>query len=518
MSEQQFDRKALISQLAKSAHGSMEDYRKPCIEAAMTDPEFYAHLAAWNHVKGQIRDSKIALPVGALARLDHPAFAENALALLADLPPRLFEQGVMLFRDWKLPGHRTVRRLVERYLRDLEADRKAWDRTALQHRDTMRTLYGEYHVKPGTDYKIPRRTKRHGDLLVSREDVTVMKHQATTGKFAVVRDLPHLPALQIGALVKQHRLPFLVVRGALGPRAKEQDVALSLIEAMSPNELVTNTRALQRLGVQTDPVLRAAFEQAVGALGMKKPKRGAVTLKTTRAAEVLKETGDVVLSTKLHAAQERQLQQLGGIDGDWLVLGDRSPSMAKAIDVAMQICGILSRMVTGKVHLVLFDEGPRYYDMTGKTYEQIREQLKNVGLGSATSIGCGLQYIVEKNMQVDGIAIVSDGGHNWTPDFSTAYRQYYKKFDAEPTVYFYSVAGDMDRLTPECAAAKIQVETFNLRGAKIDYASLPNIVSTMRVSRYSLIDEIYATPLATLDGVLDRTKGVEVLRREKVTA
>lgn len=502
--EQQVDRKQLISVLAKSAHGSFEEYRDPCTQA-LTDPEFYAHLAAWNHVRGHVRDAKIALPVGALAKPDNPAFAENALALLADLPPRMFEQGLTLFRDWKLPGERTVRRLVERYLRDMEADRRTWDRTALQHRDTMRALYGRYHIAPGG-------TKE------SYEDVTLMRHQAKVGKFAVVRDLPKLPAMQIGSLVKQHRLPFLIVRGALGPRAKEQDVALALLESMTPNELVTNTRALQRLGIQTDPVLRAAYEKAVSALGTQKRRKGTVTLKTTRAAEVLKETGDDVLSTKLHAAQERQLKQLGGIDGDWLVLGDRSPSMREAVEVAMQICGVLSKMVTGKVHLVLFDASPRYYDVTGKTYEDLRTMLSNMSLGSATSIGCGLQYIVQKNIQVDGIAIVSDGGHNTSPAFSDAYAQYVKKFDSEPTTYFYSLQGDADRLTAECKAAKVQLETFDLRRVNIDYASLPNIVQTMRVSRYDLLDEIYNTPLVTLDSVLDRTKGFEVIKRQRVTA
>lgn len=501
MAEKQFDRKGVIAMLTKSVHGDLQSYVLATLQAIDADAEFVAHLTRWNHAKGQVRDAKIALPVATLLNRQQPSeFIENALALLADLPPRMFEQALAFAKSQRAPD-RLLRRLVERYLREKEVDRREWDRVALQHRDTMRSLYGRYHVAPG-------------GKAGSYEDLTLMRHQAEKGKFAVVRTLATLPAQLIGNAVKTYRLPFLVVRGALGPRAQEQDVALALLQAMTANELVTNTRALQRMGIKTDPVLRAAYEQKIAELGTKPQKKGkTATLKTTRAAEALKADGDEVLASKLHAAQERQLQQLGGIDGDWLVLGDRSPSMREAIDVAMQICGVLSRMVSGKVHLVLFDEMPKYYDMTGLTYEQVKDRLKNVSLGSATSCGVGLDYLITQGLTVDGIAIVSDGGHNRQPDFSTAYAKYVKKFETEPTVYFYDVPGDRDVLSPELDRAKVQYEKFDLRKQTIDYYSLPNLVQTMRVNRYSLADEIAAMPLATLDQVLPKTKGMEVMAR-----
>jgi len=507
MTEIKFDPKELIASLVKSPHGDLNEYRAITFDAVQASGDFYAHLIAWNAVKGQVRDSKVALPVGALQMKDQPTeHLENALALLVTLPNRDFVRALSLSKEWGTHS-RNLRRLVTRKLRDLEASRGNWERVAIQHRDTLRRLYALYHIAPG-------------GAKGSFEDVALMKGQATTGKFAVVRDLPHLPALQLGALVKQHKLPFLVVRGALGPRAKEQDVALALIESMSPNEIVINTRALVRLGIKTDPVLRAAYEKRLAEVGTtKRSKRGTSTLRTTKIAEVIeKDDLDESLATKLKAAQERQIQQLGTIDGNWLVLGDRSPSMHEAIDVAMQICALLTRLVAGKVHLVLFDAQPRYYDVTGKSYDELRALLKNMQLGSATSCGVGLDYIVDRNIQVDGIAIVSDGGHNTAPDFSTAYRKYEKKFDTQPTVYFYELQGDADRLSAELQRAQIQCEKFALRGQSIDHYSLPNLVSTMRVSRYSLTDEIYATPLVTLDDVLTRTKGVEVVKREEVTA
>jgi hypothetical protein len=39
---------------------------------------------------------------------------------------------------------------------------------------------------------------------------------------------------------------------------------------------------------------------------------------------------------------------------------------------------------------------------------------------------------------------------------------------------------------------------------KIDYYSLPNIIPTMKTTRYSLVDEIMGTPLLTLKQVFNQ--------------
>jgi hypothetical protein len=310
--------------------------------------------------------------------------------------------------------------------------------------------------------------------------------------------------------VRAIKLPYLIVRAALGDRATEQDVALALVQSLSPHDAVSFVTSLTRLGIKTDPVLRAAYEEVIAKLGSAKPKKGGAVLKTTRAAEALKAVGEVALASKLAAAQERQLQQLGGVDGDWVVMGDRSGSMSQEIELTRQISAILARMVQGRVHVIFFDAQPRYFEVTGQSYEQIKALTANVTAGGSTSIGCGLQYLAQAGLSVDGIAIISDGGQNHPPDFTTAYAQYVRQFDVEPPIYYYATRRHSN-LDEECARAKVQLEKFDVSG-KVDYYSLPNLVQTMRVSRYSLADEIYATPLATLDEVLARTRGMGVLR------
>lgn len=502
--EQTFNRKEIIGTLTKSLHGNRAAYLPLVQQAIAADAEFMAHLTAWNHRCGQVRDAKVALPVAALTvRRQEAAFIENACALLADLPTFMFLQATELAKDHGAPT-RLLRRLTERYLRDLEANRGVWDTVAVKDRDTMRRLYGFWHLAPGGKKD-------------SYEDRALMRHAAPVGKFAVLRTLAEGPATLVAERVRKLRLPYLVTRAALGDRAMEQDVALALVQSLSPNDAVSYVKSLTRLGIKTDPILRAAYEEVLAKLGTTKPTRGGATLKTTRAAEALAQAGETALSTKLHAAQERQLRQLGGIEGDWLVLGDRSGSMSREIELTRQISAILAKMVTGRVHVVFFDDAPRYFEVTGQAYEQIKALTARVVTGGSTSIGCGLQYLTEAGLQVDGIAIVSDGGQNAAPSFSAAYAKYVKAFDSEPTTYFYNTsAPGRTMLNIECRSAGLQLEEFPV-DMSTDFYSLPNLVATMRVSRYSLVDEVYATPLVTLDAVLDRTKGQEVVRGHAVT-
>jgi hypothetical protein len=50
--------------------------------------------------------------------------------------------------------------------------------------------------------------------------------------------------------------------------------------------------------------------------------------------------------------------------------------------------------------------------------------------------------------------------------------------------------------------AGIEMTTFDLRGSKLDYYSIPNTVKTLRSNQYSLVEEILSTPLLTLNDVL----------------
>lgn len=465
----------VISELTRSPHGDLAQYVPVGVKAATEDPGFFAHLIAWNARHGKIRDAKTALPILALAAPAAVADAElrdNALAHLVSLDPRNLVKAVRFVRGTTAPK-RLVYRTVERYLRDREESPGRFERVALQHRRSLQELYALLHIKPSEG---AQRIVFKGEKL---------------GVFADLANLKNMAPDEIAGTIMHRRIPFLIAMGALGAKAKEPAVVQALIGAMSPTELVTNSKMLERLGVKTDPALRAAYEA-----GMQRVAGdSAAVLKSTRAADAVGgATGE-----KLRGAQEKQLDAMG-VQGDWLVLADKSGSMSSAIEMARHVAGTLARVAQGKVHLVFFDSVPVYHDVTGMEYDAILKITKQVKAGGGTSIGCGLHYLHEKGIEVDGIAIVSDGAEHSAPLFAKEYGKYSAKFGKEVPVYLYLAPGETNTLTRECAAAGFALIEFDIRGT-VDFYSLPNLIATMRTNRYGLVDEILATPLLRLEDV-----------------
>jgi hypothetical protein len=129
------------------------DAYKAIVQAVAEDPEFVAHLIAWNFRKGQVRDSKIALPVLALAVRGEYVFTDNALAHLALLPPRDLARALRYGQMVPGVAANRIRMVIKACLRELEADWPRWERAAVQHRLHMRELYAKSHLRPSPTAK-----------------------------------------------------------------------------------------------------------------------------------------------------------------------------------------------------------------------------------------------------------------------------------------------------------------------------------------------------------------------------
>lgn len=482
----------ILTELAKSTHGKLEEYVSIGTQATKQEPEFMAHLISWNRLKGQIRDSQVALPVVSLAVPGfHPDLAENSQAHLALLGPREFLKAahfVLDLRDKKFPVRPTaMQKLAKSYLHDKETNTPKWDRIAILHRKVLRNLYSLMHVKPANE-----RT----NIVLYGKTFDNKKAPLPEGSiFQVVSRLKDMDPVEAAGVIIARGIPPIVAQGALGKKAKDPDVVLALISRMSPTELVTNTKMLEKLGMKTNSALRGAYEKALE----KTSKSNKNILKTSRAAEAIE---DEELKEKLRGVQERQIKAHSGIDGNWLVLGDRSPSMEKSVEVAKHVAATLAKMVKGKVWLIFFDSYPQTLDVTGMAFDEIVRKTKHISAGgSGTSIGCGLQRMLETKEEIDGIAIVTDGGQNISPRFSDVYQRYSEVFDKQVPVYMYQFEGDTPHLIREMESANLDMQVFDLRNQKVDYYSLPNLVATMRTNRYSLVDEVMSTKLLKLSDV-----------------
>lgn len=473
----------IISELAKSPHGDLAQYLPLGRAAADQDPEFLAHLIAWNHVKGQVRDSQVGMPVASLSIAAFPGeLRENSLAHLAMLGPRELLRAVRF--AWQTMGRSRISQLrdvVEKYLRQREESWRKFDQVAVLHRSTLKEMYALLHLKPSP-----------------RADRILFKGDCPAGSvFEAVSELSKLPAADAAQAIMKFKIPFLVAQGALGKRIQEPDLALAIIDRMTPTEVVTSTKLLERLGMKQNPALRGAYEKKLEQVaGSKKSK---ATLKTTRAAQAMEASGDVELAQKLHGTQQRQLQNMG-VEGNWLVLGDKSGSMVTAIETAKHVAATLAAMVKGKVWLCFFDTSVQCIDVTATPLDAILKATQYVRANGGTCIGAGLERMMNDGAEIDGIAVVSDGGDHQAPWFHDVHKRYSEKLGKQVPVYFYQCTGETDTFTARCNHAGVDVQTFDLR-AGADYYSLPNLVATMRTNRYSLVDEIMAQPLITLSEV-----------------
>jgi hypothetical protein len=140
-------------------------------------------------------------------------------------------------------------------------------------------------------------------------------------------------------------------------------------------------------------------------------------------------------------------------------------------------------------------------DVTGLPLDSIQKATRHITANGGTSIGCGLNRMLSEKVEIDGIAIVSDGGENTSPLFPDVYKRYIDFAQKDIPVYMFLCQGEPDNLTPRMNQAGIEMQTFDIRGGT-DFYSIPNLAQTLRASRYSLVDEILSTPLLTLSNVL----------------
>lgn len=488
MAEAGLTRNQILSQLSKSPHGNLEEYIPVGQKAAQQEPEFLAHLVAWDRTNGQIRDAKVALPVVSLTVPTlHEDFIQNALAHIGLLGPREMLRAYRFALQVRPAGRmRKIRGIVELYLRDKENDRRNWNKLAIQHRKTLKEMYAVAHIKPSAD-----------------ADAILFKGERPAGSvFDVVARLKDMSPMEAASEIVTRKIPFLIAMGALGQKAKDTDLVLALIGRMSPTELVTNTKMLEKLGVKDNPALRGAFEEALKKAASSKKN----VLKTTRAAEAIEDEG---LKQKLRGLQDKQLQSMG-VEGNWLVLADCSGSMERAIEISRHVSATLAKMVKGRVWLVFFNTAPHTIDVTGAPLDVIQKATQYIRANGGTSIGCGLQRMLDSKEEIDGIAIVSDGDENTAPIFSQVYPKYAAFAGKEPTVYLYHCGSKHPGLTVSMQRAGIDMQVFDIAEG-VDYYSVVNLVQTMRTNRYSLVDEVMSTKLLTLADVFESKRKEEVV-------
>lgn len=478
--ESQREQNRMLSSLLKIEHGNLGNYVSEALPTAEEEPGLFAHAMVWNQKNGRVRDSKIAFPTIALRTeaMEDTELAENAVACLASLDPRQLVKAYNFNKELSAQGkvvrhkrRRMLEGMLKRYLEVREGNKHWWNASVLRNREAMLTLYAVSHKKPAP----------------FAQKILFEKDYPKGSAFAALKNLRTMDTLEAASQIMKHKIPITVAAGA-GVKLDDKDVLLALINNMTANELITASGQLSRLKSWSIPVVKDAYAEAT-----KKASKDtrANVLKASKAAKTSK-----VPVKELAKIKEAATESLRKIEGDWLVLADRSPSMAHSIEAGKQLAALLAHRVEGKVYLVFFDAQPLAYEVQGKSLDEIEEMTKHLSTGSATSIGCGLRWLRTKKKDVDGIVVISDGEHNTAPAFTSEY----VKLLTEPAVYFIEMEGGWDNFTDQLNSAGIPFTHFGVRGG-FDYYSMVNVVNVLKPQTYGFLSEVMETPLLTLDQV-----------------
>lgn len=508
--EQGVTRDQVVNELSRSAHGKLAEYSPIIRQACKMDPEFVAHLIAFDFTNGQIKDSKIALPILTLGEREFPdELVENSLAHLALQPPRellkalrfSIQSSVFARRQHRFEG------VIRAYLAHKEAEPGKWNRLAIRHRRSLKSLYSLTRCP-----------------MPTWASEILFKNKYLPGSiFSDVANLSSFEPSLVAATIKKWHLSPLIVSGALtGAKAKQSASAVvqAGMDQMSDTEVVTRAASLERRGMAKDAALKETFRKKVS----KATKSQKATLKTGIAAE---EVEDESMKTMLKELQERQIEAQKaagrGVDGNWLVIADRSQSQEASIEIGRRIAAAIAKFVTGRVWLVFCNDSPSPAEVTGLSLEKIQNGSRFVRADGSTSYGVALAWALSQNLDLNGVAIIGDGGENSLPLFTMAHQEWKRRKGEDLPVYFYQTycdprfaftsGGNPKNFHNLMAEVGIPVKTFDLTHGNVDYYSLPNLVQTMNVSRFGVTDKIMACPLLTLEQI-----GLQVNRKKEMAA
>ncbi len=180
------------------------------------------------------------------------------------------------------------------------------------------------------------------------------------------------------------------------------------------------------------------------------------------------------------------------------------------------VAAALTKFVTGRVWLVFCDSSCTGFEVTGMKLEDIQAKTKYVRASGATSYGVGLAWAFANDYELDGVAIIGDGGENTTPLFRQAWDTYKSRKNVDLPVFFYQTYVDA-RWTRDpggnpqnfergmgLGSSPVPVTKFDLTHGNVDYYSVANLAQTMNINSFSLVDRIMACPLVKLEQVLPR--------------
>jgi len=460
----------ILNSLLTTPHRKLEQVGEVHKQMVERDPIFYGHLAVWYQANGDVRDHKEVFVANLLAsKIDE--HREAGFVLLQEFPPYEVARVVDFMKQQLGKVPRSARTAVARYLRTREADPAFFDRAALRGRKAMKHLYSTLHIKPG-----------------ARADAVLFKEAPPEDSvaFALKRLAKASSPAEQAEIIVECRIPYTVAVGAI--KKLTPTVLVALINAMSPQEVINNLKALKSRGAFEHPQVKSLIDDK---LAVAATSDRVSAFKARVAADVAELDDETV--ARLDRVTDEQVRKRGRITRPTALFVDKSGSMESAIEVGKHIAATISGIAEAGLFVYAFDSVAYSLNARGKEPSDWEKAFEHIFAQGGTSIGAALETMRLKKQSAEQIIIVTDENENTAPFFVTVFSAYSEALKVSPNVVLVKVGQHSDLVERQLRQRGVAFDSFTFSG---DYYSIPNLVPLLsRPSRLELLIEILDTPL-----------------------
>lgn len=326
------------------------------------------------------------------------------------------------------------------------------------------------------------------------------KNSAAARLFALKKLSAEKDPVKQAKMIVENRLPYPQVVSVLSKITPT--VLIALIDAMSPQELLSNLASLKKRGGFDNPEIAKLITDKLEKI--KSTKKRVDALKGSKAALAVGLPEEV--SKIATEVTDVRLKSHGVIRSSIAILIDKSGSMSTAIELGKEISAMVAQScVAGNTPKVyLFDSVPTEIgwrtidgDITSKSAWDVK--LKMCRANGGTEPHTVIKAMLMNKVSVEQIVVITDEGENTVGRFASEIKNYASQFGVTPNIVMVRVGGryeSSDRMTESIKKAGMDVEA--LVCDKLDGVSLPNLIKMLsRKSIFDLVMEINNLELPT---------------------
>lgn len=373
---------------------------------------------------------------------------------------------------------RSMKTEVTRYLHEREIDPAWFDSAVLQAGKHLKRLYQSLRLPRGQRAQriLVENTPPEDSVFFHLKDFNKLEAPADKAKFIAERKIPARTAFTL--IPKKDMKPVIL---------------LSIVNNMSAQEAFNYANTLKDYGAFEVKDIKELYQEKVKQFSKDK-KTSAAKAAFKAPTEQMQQSESAAVrevAESMAKASNEKVQKT--IKGRVLLAIDKSSSMSQAIEVGKQLGAMIGASCEVDPIIVVFDSNSFYMKAPDFSIETLNKTFRLVKAGGMTACGSPFSYLIQNNIEVDTVAMVTDGEETERPSFMQGLDHYREKLKSDPRLVFIWVRGGRNSLRPSLNQRQQEFEEFTFEG---DYTSLSSIIPLIsNTSAEELIQEIMSTPL-----------------------